>query len=107
VLVFSSFFIKPADGKNGAAEAQVAWHQDNNYWGAVHGTRGVITVWVAIDDADDASGAMRLIPRTHAPYVDLEAHKAPLGSIVAREVEVAETLERSAGAGSAASPLQE
>ena len=33
VLVFSSFFIKPADGKDGEGnDANVAWHQDNNYW---------------------------------------------------------------------------
>ena len=59
ILVYSSFFIKPADGLNDdGVEAQVAWHQDNNYWPAVHGTEGVITVWIAIDDAsaDDCGG---------------------------------------------------
>ena len=68
VLVFSSFFTKAADGlmstgpskdKNGADVAKreqqlatVSFHQDNMYWTAVHGTDGVITVWIALDDAD-------------------------------------------------------
>jgi hypothetical protein len=93
VLVFSSFFIKPADGKDGEGnDANVAWHQDNNYWAAVHGTEGVITVWIAVDD----NGAMQLLPATHTPYVDLESHSAPPGSIVSREVDVDAALEATA-----------
>ena len=70
VLVYSSFFVKPADGLDANGnEAQVAWHQDNNYWAAVHGTEGVITVWLAVDDADVANGTMKLLPGTHRPYM--------------------------------------
>jgi hypothetical protein len=70
ILVFSSFFIKPADGRDGQGdEAQVAWHQDNNYWSAVHGTVGVITVWIAIDDAsaDDCGGSIQTPALRPAP----------------------------------------
>lgn len=70
--------------------------QDNNYWQAVHGTAGVITVWIAVDDADEQNGAMKLLPRTHRPYVDMESHVAPRGSIVGREVDVAPDLEATA-----------
>lgn len=97
VLVYSSFFVKPADGLDANGnEAQVAWHQDNNYWAAVHGTEGVITVWLAVDDADVANGTMKLLPGTHRPYVDLDSGQAPPGSIVSRQVDVGPELEATA-----------
>jgi non-heme Fe2+,alpha-ketoglutarate-dependent halogenase len=125
LLVYSSFFIKPADGLDvGGAEVSVAWHQvrgssllahhhalcpgsadvltatvalqDNNYWGAVHGTEGVITVWLPLDDVDTTNGTMMLLPRTHRPYEDLPSGTAPAGSIVSRMVEVAPAVEATA-----------
>ena len=62
----------------------------------MHGTEGVITVWVAIDDADENNGAMKLLPATHTPYTDHESHVAPPGSIVSREVDVDPALEATA-----------
>lgn len=56
----------------------------------------MITVWLAVDDADEDNGAMQLLPATHRPYVDMESHSAPAGSIVAREVEVEPALEAKA-----------
>lgn len=68
----SHFFCKlPGDPK------QVAWHQDAPYW-PLHPAHSV-TVWVAIDDADDGNSAMRVIPGTHR-----------LGAIPARESRTSE-----------------
>ena len=39
---------------------------------------------------------MMLLPGTHHPYVDLESHQAPSGSIVSREVDVSPELEETA-----------
>ncbi|SFS21339.1 phytanoyl-CoA dioxygenase family protein [Yoonia litorea] len=41
----------------------VPWHQDASFW-ALSPAR-TVTVWLAIDDADDENSAMRFIPGTH------------------------------------------
>ncbi len=52
------FFCKlPGDDK------QVSWHQDASYW-ALTPSR-TITVWLAIDDADEENGCMLVIPGSH------------------------------------------
>ncbi|MGX9356704.1 phytanoyl-CoA dioxygenase family protein [Roseobacteraceae bacterium S113] len=43
---------------------RVPWHQDASFW-ALSPAR-TVTVWLAIDDADDENSAMRFIPGTHA-----------------------------------------
>lgn len=54
----SHFFCKmPGDGK------RVSWHQDASYWPLTPSK--VVTVWLAIDDADVENACMRYIPRTH------------------------------------------
>jgi ectoine hydroxylase-related dioxygenase (phytanoyl-CoA dioxygenase family) len=58
VLLMSHLIVKPAhDGKS------VPWHQDEPTWPAVRGA-DIVTVWLAIDDADRDNGCMRVIPRT-------------------------------------------
>ena len=64
ILVFSSVFVKPAHN-----DVVVAWHQDANFWPAVHGT-DVVTVWLAIDDADRENAALQLVPGSHNGYVE-------------------------------------
>lgn len=91
VLVYSSVFIKPAHGSG-----RVAWHQDNNYWPSVHGT-DVVTVWLAIDDADADNSAMQVIPRSHAGY--REYATVPTGDgaeMLPKKVEVTDEMEQSA-----------
>lgn len=44
-------------------EKQVVWHQDASYWPLTPSK--VATVWLAIDDADEANGAMQFIPGSH------------------------------------------
>ncbi|MEM1234934.1 MAG: phytanoyl-CoA dioxygenase family protein [Pseudomonadota bacterium] len=41
----------------------VPWHQDASFWKL--SPARTVTVWLAIDDADDANSAMRFIPGTH------------------------------------------
>lgn len=48
---------KPKDPK------QVPWHQDASFWKLTPAR--TVTVWLAIDDADDENSAMRFIPGTH------------------------------------------
>lgn len=42
---------------------QVPWHQDASFW-ALSPAR-TVTVWLAIDDADEGNAAMRFLPGTH------------------------------------------
>ena len=44
-------------------EKRVSWHQDASYWPLTPSRTA--TVWLAIDDADETNGAMRLVPRSH------------------------------------------
>ena len=42
---------------------RVPWHQDAGFWSLAPAR--TVTVWLAIDDADEGNSAMRFIPRTH------------------------------------------
>ena len=54
----SHFFCKlPGDGK------RVSWHQDASYWPLTPSK--VVTVWLAVDDADVENACMRYIPGSH------------------------------------------
>lgn len=58
ILRHSHFFAKlPGDGK------RVSWHQDASYWPL--SVSKVASAWLALDDADVANGAMRVIPGSH------------------------------------------
>ncbi|KAK6188455.1 hypothetical protein SNE40_004624 [Patella caerulea] len=57
--------------EDGSDEKFVAWHQDVRYWG-IEGD--VISVWLAVDDADVDNGCMVVVPSTHKDGI-LE-HKA-------------------------------
>jgi ectoine hydroxylase-related dioxygenase (phytanoyl-CoA dioxygenase family) len=99
VLLMSHIICKPAgDG------LPVAWHQDNTYWPSVDGT-DVGTVWMAIDDVDEANGCMKVIPNTHAGYTDMEKHQTDGGDLLGLEVAVSPVMAEGAvalemGAGS-------
>ena len=58
----SSFFIKEARDP-----AFVSWHQDSTYWGLSE--PDVVTAWVAFSESSLESGAMRMVPGTHAEQV--------------------------------------
>ena len=42
---------------------RVSWHQDASYWPLTPSR--TVTVWLAIDDADEENGAMAVVPRSH------------------------------------------
>lgn len=56
----SSFIIKePGQGKF------VSWHQDLTYWGLEGGRDDVVSVWLALSDASERAGCMRMVPGSH------------------------------------------
>jgi len=61
LLLGSHFFCKyPAEERG---ERFVAWHQDVTYWGLE--PPFAVSAWIAIDDADEENGCMRVIPGSH------------------------------------------
>ena len=59
IALFASHYIckPPFDGQ------PVLWHQDGSYWPL--DPMEVVTLWLAVDDADPENGCMRVIPSTH------------------------------------------
>jgi len=55
------------------AAGAVPWHQDKSYWPDAN-SNPVITVWIAIVDADEENGCLHICPRTHRKRV-LTYHK--------------------------------
>jgi ectoine hydroxylase-related dioxygenase (phytanoyl-CoA dioxygenase family) len=91
ILVYSSVFIKPPGGTG-----KVAWHQDNNYWPSVHG-KDVVTVWLALDDADAANSAIQVLPRSHTGYREYATVPAAgAGDMLPKKVVVTDQMEDSA-----------
>ena len=42
------------------------WHEDSSYWnGRADTMEGIITVWLALDQATEENGCMRVIPGSH------------------------------------------
>ncbi|MEM8949529.1 MAG: phytanoyl-CoA dioxygenase family protein [Pseudomonadota bacterium] len=74
---------KPHDPK------RVPWHQDASFWHL--SPARTVTVWLAIDDADDANAAMRFIPRSHDRGV-LETAGTDERAVFHKEIAEAETL---------------
>ena len=71
--------------KNATTNFQSPWHQDWHYW---HGSTK-ISVWIALDDATQENGCLRLIPRSHNSIVEMEdvqdgkgfVHRIPEGAV--------------------------
>ncbi|RUS91356.1 hypothetical protein EGW08_000873 [Elysia chlorotica] len=59
ILLDSRFICKYPVGPGEDKEAFVAWHQDARYWGL---EGDVVSVWMAVDDADDENACMQVIP---------------------------------------------
>ncbi len=49
--------------KEAGAESFVGWHQDVTYWGMDN--RELVSVWVALSEADEQAGCMRVLPGSH------------------------------------------
>ena len=89
ILIMSHLIVKrPEDG------LPVAWHQDNTYWHSIDGT-DVVTVWLAIDDADRSNGCMQVIPCTHEGYPTMEKVSTGKNDLLGLTVEVSEEMTKS------------
>jgi ectoine hydroxylase-related dioxygenase (phytanoyl-CoA dioxygenase family) len=59
ILVYNAtYIIKEPDTKS-----HVSWHQDLTYWGLDSDDQ--VSVWLALSDASEVSGCMRMIPGSH------------------------------------------
>ena len=74
---------KPHDPK------RVPWHQDASFW--MLSPARTVTVWLAIDDADEDNSAMRFIPGTHR-HGPLETSARDEGSVFHKGTANAEAL---------------
>ncbi|WP_164102038.1 phytanoyl-CoA dioxygenase family protein [Candidatus Laterigemmans baculatus] len=76
----SHFFCKlPGDGK------RVDWHQDCSYWPLT--PTKTVTVWLAIDDADEANGCMEVVAGSHRyGLIPYEASAADGGNVLNQTV---------------------
>ena len=90
ILVFSSVFIKPP-----CSVKTVPWHQDNTYWPSVKGT-DVVSVWLAIDDADAENAAMMVIPGSHLGYRERATVLSEAHEMLSKKVVVTPEMEASA-----------
>ncbi len=84
----SHFFCKmPGDGK------RVDWHQDCSYW-PLTPTKSV-TVWLAIDDADQENGCMEVYAGSHTHgLIDFEASDEDGGNVLDQSVQNPERFGR-------------
>lgn len=90
ILIMSHLIVKPPhDG------LPVAWHQDNTYWHSVQGT-DVATVWLAIDDTDQANGCMNVIPRSHDGYPEMDKVSTGADDLLGLTVEVTQEMNEAA-----------
>ena len=76
----SHFFCKlPGDGKS------VDWHQDCSYW-PLTPTKS-LTVWLAIDDADQANGCMEIYAGSHTHgLIDFDVSDAESANVLDQSV---------------------
>lgn len=67
----------------------VPWHQDASFWSL--SPARTVTVWLAIDDADETNAAMQFIPGTHDKGA-MAVRQSSEGAVFHKETANAETL---------------
>lgn len=84
ICTMTHYFCKePGDTK------QVTWHQDASYWPLTPSK--VVTVWLAIDDADVENSAMKVIPGSHLQgQIPFEHSTAEENNVLGQSVHQAE-----------------
>ncbi|MEA2620587.1 MAG: hypothetical protein QOC97_1360 [Chloroflexota bacterium] len=50
---------------SGEVRTRIGWHQDWDSWRTVASIDRFVTAWVALDDVDEANGAMQVLPGSH------------------------------------------
>ena len=86
MVVMSSLLVKPRD--DGMA---VRWHQDNPFWHSLAGS-DLVTLWLAIDDADATNGAMSVVPKSHAGFRAMPRTKTDGSDLLGLAVELSEEM---------------
>jgi phytanoyl-CoA hydroxylase len=61
------------------AAGAVPWHQDRSYWPGAN-ANPVITVWIALVDADEINGCLKIWPRTHNAELVQHHHESHTGT---------------------------
>ena len=84
ICTMTHYFCKePGDTK------RVTWHQDASYWPLTPSK--VVTVWLAIDDADEENSAMKVIPGSHLDgQIPFEHSTAEENNVLGQSVHQAE-----------------
>ncbi|MGC4042715.1 MAG: phytanoyl-CoA dioxygenase family protein [Armatimonas sp.] len=93
-LLATHFFCKYGEGAG--ASKFVAWHQDVTYWGLEPAQ--AVTVWLAIDDANEANGCMQAIPGTHIEGIREHGTAQQAGNLLSINQEVPVTPPEEASA---------
>ena len=70
----------------------VRWHQDNPFWYSLEGT-DLVSVWLAIDDADAANGVMSVIPESHAGFSAMDRTETDGSDFLGLKVDLSEEME--------------
>ena len=79
IALFASHYISkpPLTGQ------EVLWHQDGGYWPLE--PMNVVTLWLAVDRADQENGCMRVIPGTHKLELFEMLDASSKGAVLDRE----------------------
>src|SRR5262249_51023531 len=86
LLLATHFFCKyPSLG-----DKFVAWHQDLTYWGLE--PPFAVTAWLAIDDADQENGCMRVIPGSHVGQILDHGKSSKKGNLLSVNQEIPDSL---------------
>ncbi|MEM1338647.1 MAG: phytanoyl-CoA dioxygenase family protein [Bacteroidota bacterium] len=82
--LFSSHFICKEAGKG----RRTPWHEDSAYWeGKFDSLDKIVTIWLAIDNANKANGCMGVVPGTHTHgFSEYEAVEDPEKSTFPTEI---------------------
>ncbi len=87
MIVMSSLLVKPrGDGM------AVRWHQDNPFWYSLEGT-DLVSLWLAIDDADASNGAMSVVPESHAGFRAMARSETDGSDLLGLAVDMSEAME--------------
>ncbi len=83
--------------KGPQTEGFFSWHQDLYYWQHRYNDLSsipIVTVWLAITDANEANGAMRVLPSSHFALLD-HAEKPHPDNMLTRAQQVLSTVDES------------